>query len=71
MRNRKSKTPIEYWWNFRGEHKVVIESAHPEYPVVKEFSYRDGFAETAIHEAEKLIKDLEEGRTTIKKVLAQ
>lgn len=67
---KKSKQKVEYWWDFSGEHKIVIESTNPDYPVVKSYSYRDGFAETVIHEAEKLIRDLEEGRTTIKKVLA-
>ena len=65
------KLHVEYWWNYSGEHKVIIESTHPDYPVIKTYTYRAGFAEPVIHEAEKLISDLEEGRTTIKKVMAR
>lgn len=70
MPKKHAKQKDEYWWDFSGEHKIVIESTNLDYPIVKTYTYRDGFAEPVIHEAEKLIRDLEEGRTTIKKVLA-
>lgn len=55
-----------YWWEFKGENKIIVESDNDNFPIVKVFEYIED-AESAITLAEKLIQDLKSGRKNPRK----
>jgi hypothetical protein len=55
-----------FWWDFRYEpDAVIVESDDPKVPVVKTWP---GHSEFAQDEAEKLMKELREGRADYRRV---
>lgn len=58
------KTVPRYWWDFnKSKTSIMVESDNDKFPCVGIFSFAES-AESAIDEAEKLIADLDAGRTT-------
>lgn len=61
---------IEYWWRFN-QQTVEVHSSHDDYPLVRRIWFEKGNPfemKGAIAEANRLIHDLEEGRTDFKKL---
>ena len=63
------------WWDFRHRgkqvHSIIVESIDVRYPILAEFVITSKYADKEIEQAEKLIADLNAGRITFKKALAQ
>lgn len=55
-----------FWWDFYNNARyIVIESSNKKYPILVCWKIR-GNSDTLIKKAEKIIEDLESGRTTIR-----
>lgn len=61
--NKRPKKVPAFWWDFEGDD-VIVESDDNRYPVIARFSNVSSII--AVEMAEKVIKDLEEGKIDYK-----
>lgn len=55
---RRHKHVPALWWDFDSDYNVIIESDHPDYPIVTTACSPD--------QANKIIADIVAGRSTLK-----